>query len=91
MHQQLADRRVNRVNTRREFFYATPTEARELLMLLGVERYGLKVNALGRELRKTPDGMSQTLARAVRRRAGDDEFLRRINELDRQIADGEGG
>ena len=61
-------------------------EAREMLMLLGVERYGLKVNALGRELRKTADGMSQTLARAVRRRAGDDEFLRRINELDRQIA-----
>jgi FtsZ-binding cell division protein ZapB len=34
MHQQLADRRVNRVNTRREFFYATPAEARELLMQL---------------------------------------------------------
>ena len=66
-------------------------EARELVMLLGVERYGLKVNALARELRKTPDGMSQTLARAVRRRAGEDEFLRRINELDRRIAGGEGG
>jgi hypothetical protein len=34
MHQQLADRRVNRVNTRREFFYATPAEARERLMQL---------------------------------------------------------
>jgi hypothetical protein len=34
MHQQLADRRVNRVNTRREFFYATPAEGRELLMQL---------------------------------------------------------
>ncbi|WP_051551503.1 DUF4041 domain-containing protein [Nocardioides sp. URHA0020] len=31
MHQQLAQRRVNRVNLRREFFYATPTEARDLL------------------------------------------------------------
>lgn len=31
MHRRLADRRVNRVNTRREFFYATPAEAREHL------------------------------------------------------------
>lgn len=31
MHQRLADRRVNRVNLRREFFYATPVEARDLL------------------------------------------------------------
>ncbi|MCO6008153.1 DUF4041 domain-containing protein [Actinoallomurus purpureus] len=31
LHNELADRRVNRVNLRREFFYATPTEVRELL------------------------------------------------------------
>jgi hypothetical protein len=31
MHQRLADKRVNRVNMRREFFYATPAEARDLL------------------------------------------------------------
>lgn len=31
MHQRLAEKRVNRVNLRREFFYATPAEARELL------------------------------------------------------------
>ena len=31
MHHRLADKRVNRVNLRREFFYATPTEARDLL------------------------------------------------------------
>ncbi|WBQ05353.1 DUF4041 domain-containing protein [Kribbella sp. CA-293567] len=31
MHRRLADRRVNRVNLRREFFYATPTEVRDLL------------------------------------------------------------
>ncbi|MDX6235049.1 MAG: hypothetical protein QOH68_4209, partial [Nocardioidaceae bacterium] len=34
MHQRLADRRVNRVNLRREFFYATPAEARDLLKAL---------------------------------------------------------
>jgi hypothetical protein len=31
MHRRLADRRVNRVNQRREFFYATPLEARDHL------------------------------------------------------------
>lgn len=31
LHQELSDRRVNRVNMRREFFYATPEEVRELL------------------------------------------------------------
>ena len=31
MHQRFADKRVNRVNLRREFFYATPVEARDLL------------------------------------------------------------
>jgi hypothetical protein len=34
MHQRLADRRVNMVNLRREFFYATPQEAREHLLEL---------------------------------------------------------
>jgi hypothetical protein len=31
MHRRLADRRVNRINLRREFFYATPSEALEHL------------------------------------------------------------
>jgi hypothetical protein len=31
MHKRLSDRRVNRVNLRREFFHATPTEVRDLL------------------------------------------------------------
>jgi len=34
MHQRLAERRVNHVNARREFFYATPSEARALLLQL---------------------------------------------------------
>jgi hypothetical protein len=32
MHARLADRRVNLVNQRREFFYATPAEAKQHLM-----------------------------------------------------------
>lgn len=31
LHQQLADKRVNRVNLRREFFYATPGDVKSLL------------------------------------------------------------
>jgi len=34
LHQRLADRRVNRVNTRREFFYATASEVKEHLLEL---------------------------------------------------------
>lgn len=34
MHRRLADNRVNKVNLRREFFYATPAEARQHLMEL---------------------------------------------------------
>lgn len=37
LHQKLNDRRVNLVNQRREFFYATPAEVREVLELLDGE------------------------------------------------------
>jgi len=37
MHQRLADRRVNRVNLRREFFYATPQEVKQHLKDLAGE------------------------------------------------------
>lgn len=42
MHKLLADRRVNRVNHRREFFYATPIEAREQLLALTGEMLEFK-------------------------------------------------
>jgi hypothetical protein len=32
LHQRLAERRVNRINTRREFFYATPDEVKSHLL-----------------------------------------------------------
>ncbi|MBP2477774.1 phage host-nuclease inhibitor protein Gam [Crossiella equi] len=35
LHQELAHRRVNLVNHRREFFYATPAEVRDLLVRFG--------------------------------------------------------
>lgn len=36
LHQEFADRRVNRINTRREFFYCTPAEVLEKLTAHGV-------------------------------------------------------
>jgi hypothetical protein len=38
LHKAFADRRVNHVNARREFFFATPAEVREVLM--GMEKVG---------------------------------------------------
>lgn len=35
LHHHFADRRVNRVNSRREFFYATPAEVRDVLKNIG--------------------------------------------------------
>jgi REP element-mobilizing transposase RayT len=62
--------------------------ARELVMALGVEGYGLKVRELAATLKKTPDGMSHALARGVRRRADDERFRRELRKLDRVIATG---
>ena len=58
-------------------------------MILGVERYGLKVKDLARVLRKSPDGMTQTVARAIRRRTDDRRFLVDLNKLDRALAKAE--
>ena len=56
--------------------------ARELLMVLGVERYGIKVKDLARDLRKSPDGMTQTIVRAAPRRIRGSAFLVDLNKLD---------
>jgi len=59
---------------------------RELVMVLGVEGYGLKVRELAATFKKTPDGMSHALARGVRRRADDERFRVDLGKLDRVIA-----
>ena len=61
--------------------------ARELLMVLGVEHYGLKVKDLAKELRKSPDGMTQTVMRGIRRRSEDDEFRADLLRLDQAISE----
>ena len=60
--------------------------ARELLMALGVERYGLRVKELARQLRKSPGGVTQAIARAARRRTEDDAFRRDLDRVDRALA-----
>jgi len=60
-------------------------EARELLMLLGVGRYGMKLKDLEREIRKSPDGMTKTIARAARRRKKDERFRTSFNDLDQTL------
>ena len=60
--------------------------ARELLMVLAVERYSLKVRDVARELDKSADGMSQALARGVERRKRGGEFRAELDDLDRRVA-----
>jgi uncharacterized protein DUF4041/Meiotically Up-regulated Gene 113 (MUG113) protein len=60
MHQLLADRRVNRVNLRREFFYATAAEAREHLSTLAGEIL---------EFAETPEAVEFHQSSRARRRA----------------------
>jgi REP element-mobilizing transposase RayT len=62
-------------------------EGREILMTLGVERYRLRVKELAESVRKSPDGMSQALARGVKRRAQDAEFRNRLVDLDHAVAE----
>ncbi len=64
--------------------------ARELLMLLGVERYRLRVVDLAEALGRSPDGMTKTLARAIRQRANDPHFLSELEALDRSLAETQG-
>ncbi len=61
--------------------------ARELLAIVGVERYGLRVKDLAKHLKKTPGGMTQAIARGLRRRASDEGFRTELNRLDRELAE----
>jgi len=56
--------------------------ARELLALLGAERYRIKVKELAQQLFKSPDGVSQALARAARKRTTDSAFRAELDRLD---------
>ena len=64
LHRRFASRRVNRINTRREFFYATPAEVRDALSQIAgnlleftdepeAEQYRLSLQMAAEEARKT--------------------------------------
>lgn len=61
--------------------------ARELLVTLGAERYGLRVNDLARAIRKSPQGVTLALARGSRRRVSDAGFRRDLDGIDKVLAE----
>ena len=56
--------------------------ARELIGLIGVERYGVKVNELAAELGKSRDGVSRWVQRGADHRKSDPEFAYDAESLD---------
>jgi chromosomal replication initiation ATPase DnaA len=60
--------------------------ARELLMSLGVERYGQRVTALATSLGVRYDTVSLWGRRGARRRQSDPAFQRRLDEVDGCLA-----
>jgi len=56
--------------------------ARELIGLMGVERFGVKVNDLAAALGKSRDGVSRWIRRGVDRRESDPEFASDAQSLD---------
>jgi REP element-mobilizing transposase RayT len=61
--------------------------ARELLATLGVERYGLRVNALARVINKSPEAVSRCVSRGVELRRADAEFNDRLCGLDQLLVE----
>lgn len=59
MHQRLADRRVNKVNARREFFYATPAGARDHLAALAGDLLTFEEQSEAAEYRQSRHGADQ--------------------------------
>lgn len=55
LHQHFADRRVNRINTRREFFYCTPAEVLETLTSYGVSVVEYTVEPAAEQFRLSQD------------------------------------
>lgn len=61
-------------------------QQRELLVLLGVERYGLRTRDMAALLGTTPDQVSHWAGRAHRRRGSDNDFRVQFEALDLAVA-----
>ena len=60
---------------------------RDLMGLVGVERYGVKVKGLAAVLEKSEDGVSLWVRRGGRRREEDKSFAAEARELDNAMAE----
>jgi putative transposase len=60
--------------------------AREALMVVGAERYGLRVSDLAREMAKSPDSMTKAIVRTTQRRMASADLRSTLDELDRRVA-----
>ena len=81
LHRRFASRRVNRVNTRREFFYATPAEVRDALSQIAgnlleftdepeAEQYRLSLQMAAEEVQKATPPQEEAEIPAVADRTG---------------------
>ena len=60
---------------------------RELLLVLSVERYGLKVKEMADQLGQSPSGSSKALARGIQKRQCDAGFRKMLDDLDGRLAE----
>ena len=83
LHRRFASRRVNRINTRREFFYATPAEVRDALSQIAgnlleftdepeAEQYRLSLQMAAEEAQKATPPQEETETPAAPDRTGQD-------------------
>lgn len=62
------------------------TRLREAILLVGTERYGLRVKALAAAMGKTPDAASRWVGRGAERRRTDTSFAELVARLDAALA-----
>ena len=83
LHRRFADKRVNRINTRREFFYATPAQVRDALSQIAgnlleftdepeAEQYRLSLQMAAEEAQKATPPQEETETPAAPDRTGQD-------------------
>ena len=60
---------------------------RELIGLVGIERYGVKVTELAAELGKSQGGVSHWCRRGIVRRAEDADFAAAADALDQAVSE----
>ena len=60
-------------------------QLREMIAVVGVERYGQSVRAIANSLRKNPGSVSRWVSASAEHRARDPEFAVRLDEFDRAL------